>query len=81
MRPNTAAELLDARYDRDDFEKKVETLTADPVPLVSFTFGCPPKDVVLQLQAKNTEVWVTVTTPEEAHEAAVRDLIVNCSIW
>ena len=36
------------------------------VPVVSFTFGCPSRDVLAGLG----ETWVTVTTPAEAREAA-----------
>lgn len=64
------AEAGAPRYDRDDFEAKVELLVGDPVAAVSFTFGCPPVDVVERLRAAGSEVWVTVTSPEEADEAA-----------
>lgn len=38
--------------------------------VVSFTFGCPDAAVVERLQAVGSEVWVTVTGPEEADRAA-----------
>jgi nitronate monooxygenase len=37
---------------------------------VSFTFGIPGEDVMAGLRARGTEVWVTVTSPEEARRAA-----------
>jgi nitronate monooxygenase len=37
---------------------------------VSFTFGCPPADVIGRLQEAGSEVWVSVTRPAEAQEAA-----------
>ncbi len=37
---------------------------------MSFTFGCPPADVVARLQAVGSSVWVTVTDPDEAQRAA-----------
>jgi nitronate monooxygenase len=40
------------------------------VPVVSFTFGLPPADAVARLRAAGSEVWITVTTPYEAVEAA-----------
>ena len=36
------------------------------VPVVSFTFGCPPRERIGALHAAGVEVWVTVTTPAEA---------------
>jgi nitronate monooxygenase len=40
------------------------------VAAVSFTFGCPPADVVARLQAAGSSVWVTVTDVDEAQRAA-----------
>jgi nitronate monooxygenase len=53
----------------DDWDHKIELLTDDPVSVVSFTFGRPPRDVVQPLRSVGSEVWVTVTSPEEAAEA------------
>jgi len=58
-----------ARWDDDDFAAKLRALVADPVPVVSFTFGCPAPGVVAELQAGGSAVVVTVTTPAEAAEA------------
>jgi nitronate monooxygenase len=38
--------------------------------VVSFTFGCPPQDVVDALRARGVEVWCTVTSAREAQLAA-----------
>jgi nitronate monooxygenase len=38
--------------------------------VVSFTFGCPTPSVVQRLRRVGTSVWVTVTDPQEAVEAA-----------
>ncbi len=57
------------RFDDDAFADKVAVLHGDPVPVVSFTFGLPPEDVVAALHEVGTEVWVTVTTPDEALRA------------
>jgi nitronate monooxygenase len=62
--------LGEARFEDDGFAAKVEALTADPVAVVSFTFGLPPRDVVERLHAAGTEVWITVTSPAEARAAA-----------
>lgn len=53
----------------DDWDRKLELLTTDPVAAVSFTFGCPSGDVIERLRATGAEAWVTVTSPEEATEA------------
>ena len=45
-------------------------LEDDPVAAVSFTFGCPPAEVVARLQAVGSSVWVTVTDVDEAQRAA-----------
>lgn len=63
-------QLGDPRFDDDHYKRKVELLTQERVPVVSFTFGCPTPVVVQQLQAVGTSVWVTVTDPHEAISAA-----------
>ena len=57
------------RFDDDEFDAKVEVLIADPVPVVSFTFGIPPRAAVDRLRAAGSEIWITVTSPYEADEA------------
>jgi nitronate monooxygenase len=49
-----------------------------PADVVSFTFGIPGEDVISGLRARGTEVWVTVTSPDEARRAAAAgaDLLV-----
>src|SRR5579859_4443072 len=64
------AEVGRARYDDDDWEEKIELLTGSPAEVASFTFGCPPRDVVARLHRAGREVWVTVTSPDEALAAA-----------
>lgn len=59
-----------ATWDDDGWQDKLDLLTSDPVPVVSFTFGCPPPKVVRQLQGVGSRVVVTVTTPEEASVSA-----------
>lgn len=58
------------RSDDDHFEEKCERLLADPVSLVSFTFGCPSSELVDRLHDAGSRVWVTVTDPDEARIAA-----------
>jgi nitronate monooxygenase len=54
----------------DDWAAKIADLTARPVPVVSFTFGCPGADVVARLQSAGSVVWVTVCDESEAALAA-----------
>jgi nitronate monooxygenase len=63
-------ELGAARFDDDDWAAKLDLLTATPVPVVSFTFGCPAPEVLDRLHHAGGEVWVTVTRPGEARQAA-----------
>ncbi len=60
------------RYDDDAFADKVDLLVADPVAVVSFTFGLPPADAVRALRGVGTEVWVTVTSAPDAVAATER---------
>ncbi|WP_436521278.1 nitronate monooxygenase [Actinoplanes sp. HUAS TT8] len=55
--------------DDDHFTAKVELAVAHRVPLVSFTFGVPPAEVVRALQAAGTAVLITVTSGDEARRA------------
>jgi nitronate monooxygenase len=68
----SGVELGQPRFDDDSFEAKIEALVADPVAVVSFTFGLPPRDVVDRLHAAGSEVWATVTSPDEGRQAAAR---------
>jgi nitronate monooxygenase len=58
------------RWDDDGWDDKLHRLEADPVPVVSFTFGCPDPSVITGLQRAGSRVVVTVTTPDEARAAA-----------
>jgi nitronate monooxygenase len=55
--------------DDDAWSGKLEVLRADPVPVVSFTFGFPDRAVLAQLQKLGTAVGLTVTSVEEARAA------------
>jgi nitronate monooxygenase len=64
------APLGEPRHDDDDWAAKLALVAELAVPVVSFTFGCPPRGDVRALQHAGAAVWVTVTRPEEAVEAA-----------
>lgn len=53
----------------DGFDAKVAALLAEPVPVVSFTFGCPTRDTLDAFARAGTYTIVTVTTAEEARDA------------
>jgi nitronate monooxygenase len=65
------AELGEPRHDDDAWEAKLALAAQERIPVVSFTFGCPPAAVVDRLHAAGAAVWVTVTLPAEA--VAARD--------
>ena len=58
--------LGEARFDDDHLADKIELLCRHPVPVVSFTFGLPSRDVLQRLRAVGSEIWLTVTSPHEA---------------
>jgi nitronate monooxygenase len=64
-------ELGKPLYDDDSFAQKIELLIDERVAVVSATFACPPPATIEALQSAGSEVWVTVTSPEEA--VAARD--------
>ncbi|MFE2941181.1 nitronate monooxygenase [Streptomyces sp. NPDC059255] len=53
----------------DAYEAKLAILLDDPVPVVSFTFGCPTRTTFDSFAGVGTYTVVTVTTPEEAQTA------------
>lgn len=55
-----------------DFDQaaKLAALVADPVAVVSFTFGIPAPETVRALQGVGTAVVVTIATLADAHRAA-----------
>ncbi|MFJ2930377.1 nitronate monooxygenase [Streptomyces massasporeus] len=61
------AELGDPDSGRDDgFEAKLVVLRDNPVPVVSFHFGVPSREVVDALHRVGTFVLAAATTPDEA---------------
>lgn len=57
-------------YSDDGWDQKIALLVEDPVPVVSFTFGLPPAATIRALQDAGTTVLLSVSSPEEAVEAA-----------
>ena len=66
--------------DDDDWERKVDLVVRERVPVVSFTFGLPSTAVLGALRRSGTETVATVTDLEEARaalEAGVDSLCVQ----
>jgi nitronate monooxygenase len=61
--------LGEAGGDDDEWTAKVELLVASPVEVVSVTFGFPPPDDLARLKGSGSEVWMTVTSVDEAVRA------------
>ncbi|MFI5646782.1 nitronate monooxygenase [Kitasatospora sp. NPDC051705] len=55
--------------DRDDWDAKLSVLLADPVPVVSYTFGLPTAAEAAAVRAAGSLQVGTVTTPAEARAA------------
>ncbi|ATZ26754.1 Nitronate monooxygenase [Streptomyces lavendulae subsp. lavendulae] len=53
----------------DGYEAKLAILLEDPVPVVSFAFGCPAPTVIARLRAAGTHTVITVTSVDEARAA------------
>jgi len=74
-----ASEIIE---DDDGWQEKVDLLVADPVPLVSFTFGIPDVRVVRAFRRAGSVTAQTVTCVHEAlaaREAGVDVLVVQSS--
>ena len=55
--------------DDDQWEQKLDLLRHDPVPVVSFTFGIPSRQVIAALKSHGSVVAQTVTNAAEARAA------------
>lgn len=58
--------LGEPKHDDDDWDAKIEVLLEQGVPVVSFTFGCPPPEVISELKNRGSCIVITVTSPQEA---------------
>ncbi|MFK3979609.1 NAD(P)H-dependent flavin oxidoreductase [Micromonospora sp. NPDC050397] len=68
-RPYDVALSEEPVEDDDHWAAKIDLLLADPVPVVSFTFGLPEPRVVSALRRVGSRVLVTVTSVAEARAA------------
>jgi len=60
----------DPKWSDDEWESKLELVLTERPAAVSFTFGCPGRDVFGDLRRAGIEAWVTVTESDEAELAA-----------
>lgn len=67
-----------AYRDDDEWNQKITILKEEKVAVVSFTFGCPNRDVIEELQHNGSIVIVTVTNFDEAKMAAERGANALC---
>ncbi len=58
------------RWTDDDWETKLELAVRARPAVVSFTFGCPEREVVEWLRQGGCQIWCTVTSGEEARHAS-----------
>jgi nitronate monooxygenase len=70
VRALSSTEPGEPKWDDDAYAAKLELVMALRVPVVSFTFGLPNTEDVHRLHAAGSTVVVTVTTPQEAAQAA-----------
>jgi len=82
LRERQGVEPGEPRFDDDGWDAKLRVLAAEKPPVVSFTFGCPSREVISSLAASGSEVWVTVTDLAEAriaHAAGADALVLQGS--
>ncbi|WP_405167747.1 nitronate monooxygenase [Nocardia sp. NBC_01499] len=65
-------------FSDDDFDAKIDLTIAESVPVVSFTFGTPSREVIARLHEHDICVVITVTTTTEAQLAADTGADVLC---
>jgi nitronate monooxygenase len=53
----------------DDWTAKLELAADNHADVVSFTFGCPSREIVEWLQSAGCRIWCTVTSVGEARQA------------
>jgi len=60
------------RWTDDDWTAKLDVAARERPDVVSFTFGCPEREIVEWLQGCDCRVWCTVTSVAEAELATSR---------
>ena len=57
------------RWSDDDWTAKLELAARERPAVLSFTFGCPEREIVESLRTTGCVVWCTVTSRSEAEQA------------
>nr|WP_042194302.1 nitronate monooxygenase [Kibdelosporangium sp. MJ126-NF4]CEL21231.1 Enoyl-[acyl-carrier-protein] reductase [FMN] [Kibdelosporangium sp. MJ126-NF4]CTQ96202.1 Enoyl-[acyl-carrier-protein] reductase [FMN] (EC 1.3.1.9) [Kibdelosporangium sp. MJ126-NF4] len=70
LRADYGIEPGDPAWTDDEYPAKIDVLVGDPVDTVSFTFGLPSPTDVERLRAVGSRIVITVTSPDEARQAA-----------
>lgn len=65
----TGVEPGEPRFSDDEWDAKLLAVIEEELEVVSFTFGCPPAEVISRVRDAGSEAWVTVSTPHEARQA------------
>ncbi len=63
-------QLPEPHADDDAYDVKIAALLENPVTVASFAFGCPSGEVVARLHEAGTAAVATVTSADEARQAA-----------
>ena len=58
------------RWTDDDWTAKLAVAARERPDIVSFTFGCPEREIVEWLKDSGCRIWCTVTSAAEAEQAA-----------
>ena len=64
------ADVGEPRHDDDHFDAKIALAARERIPVVSFTFGLPTAQALEHCKQAGAGVWITVTSPAEARDAA-----------
>ena len=62
------------RWTDDDWAAKLDLVARERPEVVSFTFGCPERELVEWLKDCGCRVWCTVTSVAEAEQATSRNV-------
>lgn len=62
----------DAVWSDDDWDDKLAMIERERPAVVSFTFGCPEREIIESLRRLGIATWVTVTAVGEAEQAIAR---------
>ena len=73
----TVEGAVEPRFDDDALAEKLDVLERQPAAVVSTTFARPSDELVARMRGTGAEVWVTVTTPEEAAAADADALVLQ----